>query len=188
MPARQAFVPPFATLLALAFACSGKHAIRTPAPDASQSSDGNAAADVIADEPGSIDEGAASEGGTSESLAETGLDEAGPDAAVDQGGGGDLIDGGLDGGGMFQCNFPGSQPGLACSDGQYCSSFIGGPIGSVATYSCALFPAACLTNRTCECLCPKGGTGTRCPDPTRSYGDCTCVPGQGFVTMLCAAP
>jgi hypothetical protein len=192
----------------MSLACGGKHAIRTTAPDAAQSHDANLA-DASGDQPTSIDEGAAREGGTKDSvaLAEGGKDEASRDAPVDQGsgldspmdGGGQIdggldggglvqVDGGLDGGGLFQCNFAGVSPGLACADGQYCSSFIGGPVGSVASYSCGSLPAACLTNRTCDCLCPRTSTGWPCADPARSYATCTCIASQGSLTLMCAAP
>jgi hypothetical protein len=211
MPSRYRSISPAFGCLALTMtlACGGKHAIRTAAPDAAQSHDASPAVEVSGDQPTSTDEGAAAEGGTRDSvaLAEHGLDEAGRDAPADQGSGQDSpmdgagqadagldgggmsqVDGGLDGGGMFQCNFAGVSPGLACADGQYCSSFIGGPIGSVATYSCGTLPAACLSNRTCECLCPRGSTGWSCADPARSYANCNCIASQGSLTLMCAAP
>jgi hypothetical protein len=185
------------TLLA---GCGGKHRSRGTPADAAKGEEVSPAGDtaplVVDSSRGGEDVSAgapdaASEGGAGD--VPHGSD-GGPDAAVDQGGNpldGGLdgsLDGGLDGGGLFRCNFAGVQPGLACSDGQFCSSFIGGPVGSVPSYSCAPIPAACLTNRTCECLCAMNSTSFGCPDPARPYGSCTCIPGQGYVTMMCAAP
>jgi hypothetical protein len=195
MPVRHGSIPPaLAALVALSMtlACGSKHAIRITMPDAARSGEVNPAADVA--RPGVDSNSGGTDGDFAEADGAT-LSAGGLDSAVDQGGvldlpigSGNQVDGGIDGGGMFQCNFAGTTLGLSCADGQYCASFMGGPIGSVATYSCGTLPATCVTNRTCDCLCPRGSTGYGCPDPAHSYGNCTCIASQGSLTLMCGAP
>jgi len=175
----------------MTLACGSKHAIRISALDAAWSgeahpAEGVAQPDVDSNSSGKDGDFAEADGAT--------LSAGGLDSAEDHGGvlvpidSGNQVDGGIDGGGMFQCNFAGTTPGLSCADGQYCASFIGGPVGSIATYSCGTLPVACLTNRTCDCLCPRESTGYGCPDPAHLYGNCTCIAGQGSLTLMCGAP
>ena len=98
------------------------------------------------------------------------------------------IDGGSEGGGTVECRFPGVSQSLTCAGGDYCMAFAGGPVNSGTSYSCEPVPEACLTDRSCACLC-----STAISSPGLFYcavrgQQCICSVSQGILTLLCGAP
>jgi hypothetical protein len=117
------------------------------------------------------------------------------DAAIDTGTGdvaiagldASSVDGGSEGGGSIQCSFPGASRDLTCAGGDYCMAFGGGPIDSGVSYTCEPFPAACLADRSCACLCSTATSGPSAYCAVRGQ-HCICSVSQGILTLLCAAP
>jgi len=211
MPARHASLHVVLTGLSalLALGCHSKGSLRVATLDAAHAGDSSVGEAGVGqggngghDGSDSDDAGATAEheaGWASETSTETGGSDSlgGLGAAVDANNdhagssdspvdAGDPIDGGLDGGGMVQCSFPGVSQDLACAPGEYCKSFVGGAISDSGTsYSCSPFPVACLADRSCACLCgsASGYSASQCA----VYGShCLCIVNQGSLVLLCS--
>jgi hypothetical protein len=109
--------------------------------------------------------------------------DAGLDSSV---GTGDPLDGGSEGG-TVQCNFPGAPQSLTCTNGDYCMAFAGGAIGSGTAYSCVPLPEACMSDRSCACVCSTASSNSASQCAVRGQ-QCICIVSQGILTLLCAAP
>jgi hypothetical protein len=101
---------------------------------------------------------------------------------------GDPVDGGSQGEGMAQCNFPGVSQALTCAGGEYCMAFGGGiPIDSGISYTCAAFPEACVADHSCACVCSTASSNPASYCAVRGQ-QCLCSVTQGILTLLCASP